>query len=1493
MTTVSATAHLRKCVLNTALESAEPQEPLGALVGFLRNEHPASSGTDDQPQKRRKLNNGGNAVPQIGDMGDKDNSVVLALAAIDLDFSHLVEDQTRHCSRISDELQIPLQVSLESFSRDSLDNFHLSLWDHRSPSAGIELDFATPSSSIDTLDSLEMLLEAAATLRSTVNGQKRLNRAGASFCRCLIRPSAQNIGAFIIEVEIRWVCGLSVVENLGANTQLGRRDFGLLTRYFPDQSGLASSPWSLSDFYDSVHVPPNHIKISPEIQPSLSETTLYPFQQRAVDWLLQREGVSFSETGKLGSARTPTDSTPISFRLVHDATGKPCYVSHLRGLVVTNPSAVRDASHTLRGGILAEEMGLGKTVELIALICYHKRKISENTVFDVYTGAHVKPSAATLIITPPSILEQWKNEINSHAPELRVFHYHGIPSQSASQKAHDAATVENLLKYDIVLTTYHVLSREIHYAKPTPDRQFRHGKQYQPRKSPLVQVSWWRVCLDEAQMVESGVSQAATVARIIPRCNAWAVSGTPLRKDIQDLRGLLSFLRYEPFAESKAVWDRLDKSTFRTIFNQIALRHTKDKIRDELRLPPQKRVVITVPFTAIEEQNYATMILQMCDVCGLTDEGVPKREGQGAEDPVVIERMREWLVRLRQTCLHANVGSRNRRALGAKNGPLRTVDEVLEVMIDQNDIALKGAARDCINAHIHLGHVSGNAKDIEERSQKALGFYEGALEDARYWVKTCRDELALEREKMGSLSLKSQVPEYAEDDQNTDDEEKGDEGLGRVPTIRKTLRSFLELEHACSFFIGTAYFQIKSNENLTKPNSKEFHLNETLESEWYDKAKAIRTELLREPRNRAQREMKKIQSRRPFHHLPQIEQLTDLGGIENRHVLNMLDGIADILNAQAKQLEEWRQRVIDILLISLLDGDEGKEITGDEYEDSTKLQDELYVYTMALRTLVADRSTTVNGLQDLLIDHELKVAENQAKEKKGHAPELVLEIVKAREKLKPTEKDGSLKGAVSATRSLITSLQWRADEGDARANVELAIAQKYFSQIQGIAAQETKALSILEKETDLFRTAMNHRLEYYRQLQHISDSVAPWREELDVTLDGRRFNYYRRSMDCGKQRVSGLKTKQTYLANLRRENQHQQNTSHECIICKDDFEIGVLTVCGHKYCKECINLWWHQHRNCPMCKKQLHTADFHEITFKPSEMRAQEESHEQDSPPQPSTPQSSHASIYSGISNCIMKQIKSIELDGSYGTKIDMIARHLLWIRHNDPGAKAIIFSQFGDFLEVLREALKKWKIGSSSIHDKNGIHKFRIDPAAECFLLDAKSDSSGLNLVNATYVFLCEPLINPAIELQAIARVHRIGQQRATTVFMYLIGDTVEEAIYDISVSRRLEHMGRGNNGWSDSRSGTATPAVQENALDAANSMEMQSAPLKKLLRKKGDGEVVQVDDLWGCLFGKPRKQQRSVVLEGEVGRHLRAEAAEQRIAQAAGEQRGGAGSR
>lgn len=281
------------------------------------------------------------------------------------------------------------------------------------------------------------------------------------------------------------------------------------------------------------------------------------------------------------------------------------------------------------------------------------------------------------------------------------------------------------------------------------------------------------------------------------------------------------------------------------------------------------------------------------------------------------------------------------------------------------------------------------------------------------------------------------------------------------------------------------------------------------------------------------------------------------------------------------------------------------------------------------------------------------------------------------------------------------------------------------------------------------------------------------------------------------------------------------------------------------------------------------------------------------------------SAIYSEISKTQLAEIKNIDLGWSFTTKIDTLARHLLWLRESDPGAKSIIYSQFKDFLDVLASAFRNIRIGFSSIDKPNGIENFKTDPAIECFLLHARAHSSGLNLVNASHVFLCEPMLNTALELQAIARVDRIGQQQETNVWLYLTSGTVEESIHQLSLKRRLEHIERakaqGNINININGNGKAKETTPEDILDSnieeANSLELQQAPLKHLMAKgEKAGEMVEKEDLWGCLFGGGGKQNGQGNLNGggsegidnhplgrdlEVRRHLGAEAATERLAQ------------
>ncbi|KAI9842134.1 MAG: hypothetical protein M1838_003253, partial [Thelocarpon superellum] len=1446
-----------------------------ALLEFMAGREVHDGETEANGERPRKRPRHSSPAPPVETNGhdkpneheDENKHIAVARRDVILTFAdHATNlEHLRHDSFWEENQDRPVQMKASVTSRpSSLTRFALLNMDGQSL-----VDTTAP---IRTFPQPNLMLDDLRWATSLINLSNRRGTSGAASgiaraAFALAGPRDKRQGCYRLRLTIEWRAMRSYADQ---EVEVGSILSTAFDRAFPPPDVDLQAPWSPQDFYSSVFVPAKDQAIPSAVQSERLECQLYPFQRRAVRWLLRREGVDLDAAGVLVQFDAPAhQGPPPSFRPVQ-VQGQSCFISNLFSIVAPSLEGFQAHNSGRRGGILAEEMGLGKTVEMIALLCLHRR---ESSVRNITTSG--RPSNATLIITPSSILEQWKTELHTHAPSLNVLHYEGL--KTGLGKLGDEELVEMLAGQDVVLTTYNVLASEVHYAGPTKERDLRHRKKYLPRRSPLVQIEWWRVCLDEAQMVESGVSNAAIVARSIPRCNAWAVSGTPVRKDVKDLFGLLIFLHYEPYCHSARVWEKLvtfDRPTLQDIFGQIALRHTKEQLRDELQLPPQKRVVITVPFTPVEEQHYAHIFQQMCDDCGLDLEGAPLHDNWNPDEPGTIEKMRRWLTRLRQTCLHPEVGGQNRRALGHKDGPLRTVAEVLEVMINQTESLTRTEERSYLQSKLRRGQILEDAG----RTHEALALWLEALRESEGIVQECRTQLQEEVAKAGTLPGKPMAAagnsETEESDSGTEEDRRGD-GDTRLGALRLRLRSALEVYHVCLFFVGNANFQIKSNEEWTKPESDEFRDREAAEVAYYERARVIRAEMLSEVAGKAGKLMKKLGRRaatQSFVILPEVVPSSQLAGIESRTLAEKLQLVGAALNDQANLLDEWREKVVQLLVRPLVDKEEDAELQGDEYDISTKQQDEVYVYMEALNAVVADRHDALTGQTNRLIAEEVMRAKGKANRGEGHAPELMKELLELRSQVKPPNELGSIRAIVTELRGLATALSGPAESGDARAGLELQLVEVELRRVQRVSSEQSKAMADLEREMDFFRGTSNARLEYYKQLQQVSDTVEPYQNQSgepdEVVLERMRTNEAK--MEA---KVSSSKAKRRYLIHLRSETTDRQEP-RICVICQQSFEIGALTVCGHQYCKECMRLWWSEHRSCPICKKHLKSTDFHQITYKPQELLIQEDVEsgrvEQDAA-------SVAPSIYSGIGHSTLTQIKNIDLDGSFGTKIDTLTRHLLWIRENDAGAKSIVFSQYRDFLDVLARAFSHSKIGFTAIDRKGGIDKFKSDPSVECFLLHARAHASGLNLVNATHVFLCEPLINTALELQAIARVHRIGQHRPTTVWMYLVTDTVEESIYEISVSRRLAHMG-------GEPRGPKEPNVDamERRIDAANSLTLQEAPLARLLMKTpGGGEMVQKDDLWRCLFGNRRRRLRranELELDPEIGRHLRASAAERR---------------
>ena len=116
-------------------------------------------------------------------------------------------------------------------------------------------------------------------------------------------------------------------------------------------------------------------------------------------------------------------------------------------------------------------------------------------------------------------------------------------------------------------------------------------------------------------------------------------------------------------------------------------------------------------------------------------------------------------------------------------------------------------------------------------------------------------------------------------------------------------------------------------------------------------------------------------------------------------------------------------------------------------------------------------------------------------------------------------------------------------------------------------------------------------------------------------------------------------------------------------------------------------------------------------------------------------------------------------------------------------GHKILVFSSFVKHLDLYAQELKKkrirfTKLTGASINREKIVNSFQNDPENKIFLISLKAGGVGLNLTAADYVFILDPWWNPASEMQALSRAHRIGQARSVFVYRYITSNTIEEKI-------------------------------------------------------------------------------------------------------------------
>lgn len=126
-----------------------------------------------------------------------------------------------------------------------------------------------------------------------------------------------------------------------------------------------------------------------------------------------------------------------------------------------------------------------------------------------------------------------------------------------------------------------------------------------------------------------------------------------------------------------------------------------------------------------------------------------------------------------------------------------------------------------------------------------------------------------------------------------------------------------------------------------------------------------------------------------------------------------------------------------------------------------------------------------------------------------------------------------------------------------------------------------------------------------------------------------------------------------------------------------------------------------------------------------------------------------------------------------------------------EEGHKALVFSQFTSFLSIVKRHLDQRGIvyeylDGQTRNRKERIEHFQSDEKCGVFLISLKAGGLGLNLTAADYVFLLDPWWNPAVEMQAIDRAHRLGQIRQVFAYRLICRNTVEEKIAELQGKKK-----------------------------------------------------------------------------------------------------------
>ncbi|KAK0216540.1 SNF2 family N-terminal domain-containing protein [Armillaria nabsnona] len=1230
------------------------------------------------------------------------------------------------------------------------------------------------------------------------------------------------------------------------------------------------------------------------VQPEELLPTLLPFQRRSVAWLLEREGKTITSSGDI---IPKTKTSEYSFWETLEEDDESFQFNRLTGQVIP-ASEIAEDSEPVFGGILAEEPGLGKTLEIISLILLNPappdRNPAQQIRWDPVARLEVKAIKTTLIVTPPALASQWIDELATHAPTLKVLEYDGwskvpVPinaTQLEEERARRAKTNQKRSKkrqapelmddiidwctwvntFDVVVTTYNVLKTDFNVARAAPVRPRRTDVVYsnveRPR-SPLVMCEWHRVVMDEVQMVGGGKTE--DMVSYIPRLSSFAVSGTPARTQVQDLIHVLKFLRVDNAVGSTRLWNRLIEPSYAAeladFFRHYTIRTMKSTLEAELTIPQQTRYLVSIEMGRIERHVYDQTLEAVLQELGLDARGVAASAGWETDGTV----LRSSLRRLRGICTHPQVGQLQRQNDKLfKPGALKTIEQVLHTMQDQNWRNVVDDFKSKVQAIVRLAQLKQHDNNDHNRYHRSLELLLAAEKEANKLIDEIESAITdhdvkgdvLKKEAAARRASQPELPSRKGKERElswTPSEDTDDDGLPRTPAgeehgikrraLQQRLRESRMVLHRVKFLQGDTYHVLGDSFAAE-------------ESAAYAECEEMRHNLLKSTEDEANRGMAQLDVDATKHGidedtltipLPYLEE----GGIRSRDIVDQLhEIIEDVLNVQSVLLWEWRTHLHKLLTQKLSASE--NEADGEEYQRSLDDQGEAETYLQAYTALLADHREALVNERTLLAVHDarekkyrqtrtaVKATVAEADNASGLPSDIELqpehevlhqELTEQRKKLLRKLDSRSVK-------SILVDLTAAMSRINRDSDPEKALLKEAIAEVRQLITDQGANLDKLDADLALFRKAFNQRIMYFRQLQEISDSVTQvtWEKTFDEAV--QECEAEKATLE---DRLKTSRARQRYLDNLAKDRDEAKDIDDECVLCGCDFERGFITACAHVFCEGCMKAWLQRREGkaCPVCRVPVDSKNLQRFTVNGPENPAPSRIVNGEMVPH------SHRKIeYNMIDPELFDSIEHMECFGDYGRKIQTLVRHLLYLQENDPGSKSIVFSAWEDSLHILQRALTDnaiqcLRIDQGRTKGNNASKRFKSEPDIRVLLLHGERENAGLNITCASRVFLLESVVHHGFEVQAIARIDRLGQTRPTEVYCYYAEDTVERNILDLAARRGLSLYTKGNS------AGT----LNASSFDVAAGDKDIDSPSKKKHALKGDF-ISKIDDMLAILF-------------------------------------------